>query len=138
VSLPDAERWAQISPLLDELLDLSPQAQADWLAALQASDPALAHELDRLLQANRLAAASGLLTGDAGLTAPTEASLAGQRIGAYRLEAPIGEGGSGVVWSARRADGQSRAPWPSSCCTCHGSGARRPSAFGARARSSPG
>jgi eukaryotic-like serine/threonine-protein kinase len=36
----------------------------------------------------------------------SETSLAGQRIGAYRLEALIGEGGSGAVWRGRRDDGQ--------------------------------
>ncbi len=106
MSLPDPERWAQLSPMLDELLDLSPQAQVAQLAALRASDPALASELDTLLQASRLAKASGLLSGDAGLIPLDDTSLAGQRIGAYRLEALIGEGGSGAVWRARRDDGQ--------------------------------
>jgi eukaryotic-like serine/threonine-protein kinase len=106
MSLPDPERWAQLSPMLDELLDLPPQAQEARLAHLRASDPALADELDTLLQADRLAAASGLLSGDAGLPPLGETSLAGQRIGAYRLEALIDEGGSGAVWRGRRADGQ--------------------------------
>jgi eukaryotic-like serine/threonine-protein kinase len=104
--LPDAERWAQLSPLLDELLDLSAEAQADRLMDLRVTDPALADELDTLLQAGRLAKASGLLNGNAGLAPPGETSLAGQHIGAYRLEALIGEGGSGAVWRARRDDGQ--------------------------------
>ena len=106
MSLPRAKRWAQLSPMLDELLDLSPEAQVARLAALRTSDPALADELDMLLQQNRLAAASGLLSGDAGLPPLGETSLVGQRIGAYRLEALIGEGGSGAVWRGRRDDGQ--------------------------------
>ena len=106
MSLPRAKRWAQLSPMLDELLDVSPEAQVARLAALRTSDPALADELDMLLKQNRLAAASGLLSGDAGLPPLGETSLVGQRIGAYRLEALIGEGGSGAVWRGRRDDGQ--------------------------------
>ncbi|MFG5408776.1 serine/threonine-protein kinase [Piscinibacter sakaiensis] len=34
------------------------------------------------------------------------AGLVGLRIGAWRLEAPIGQGGSGSVWRARRCDGR--------------------------------
>src|SRR5581483_7050393 len=33
-------------------------------------------------------------------------SLAGERIGAYRLIAPIGDGGMGTVWLAERSDGR--------------------------------
>jgi len=106
VSLPHAKRWAQLSPILDELLLLSPEAQVARLADLRAFDLALTNELDTLLQASRLAKASGLLSGDGGLNLPSEASLVGQRVGAYRLEALIGEGGSGAVWRGSRDDGQ--------------------------------
>jgi hypothetical protein len=67
MSLPDAERWAQLNPMLDELLDLSPAAQRARLADLRVSNPALAVELDTLMQAARLAKASGWLSGNAGL-----------------------------------------------------------------------
>jgi tetratricopeptide (TPR) repeat protein len=37
---------------------------------------------------------------------PLEASLAGQTLGSYTLISPIGRGGMGTVWLARRSDGR--------------------------------
>ena len=37
---------------------------------------------------------------------PVPSTLAGQTLGAYVLERPIGEGGMGSVWLARRSDGR--------------------------------
>ena len=37
---------------------------------------------------------------------PQPATLAGQTVGAYTLEAPLGQGGMGSVWLARRSDGR--------------------------------
>ena len=37
---------------------------------------------------------------------PPPATLAGQLVGAYTLEAPLGQGGMGSVWLARRSDGR--------------------------------
>ena len=34
------------------------------------------------------------------------ATLAGQLVGAYTLEAPLGQGGMGSVWLALRSDGR--------------------------------
>ncbi|GEM_PF-3764720 len=65
--MPDARRWAQLSPALDDLLELSPDAQSAWLASLDGTDPALAHELRTLLQAGQRSASGALLGGEAGL-----------------------------------------------------------------------
>ena len=105
----DVERWQQISPLLDGLLDLPPERRAERLAALRAEDPALAAELEALIGHGARADASHFLAGSAPL--PDAAgramqSLAGTRLGAYVLEAPLGQGGTGAVWRARRADGR--------------------------------
>ena len=114
VSLPDSERWSRLSPLLDELLDLPAPARADRLARLQQIHPDLADDLARLLADAGLAQSHHFLTGavpaPAGIAgmvgiAP-DASLAGQRLGAYVLEVPLGQGGSGSVWRARREDGR--------------------------------
>ncbi len=101
MKLPRPERWAELSPLLDQLLDLPAPEQQDRLAALRAQDPALAEELAALLAEGRAAQSGGFLA-----QADAEASLVGQRLGAYVLEAPIGQGGGGSVWRARREDGR--------------------------------
>ncbi|WP_374562912.1 protein kinase [Ideonella sp.] len=107
--LPDRERWQQLSPLLDELLDLAPAPQAARLAALRAEQPALAAELALLLDAHHSAAEARFLDGTAAAAAAPIAespTLAGQRLGPYTLMAPLGQGGTGSVWRARRDDGR--------------------------------
>ena len=109
MTIPDAERWKLISPLLDELLDLDPEARAARLDALRADDPGLAAELSGLVGDVARAEADQFLAGSAHAALASLAnagSLAGERIGPYVLESLLGQGGTGVVWSARRDDGR--------------------------------
>ena len=106
MALPERERWARLSPLLDELLECDPAARQDRLAQLQGSDPALAAELQALLAASGAAAEAGFLARALRTEAAAAPTLVGKAVGAYVIDAPLGQGGMGSVWLAHRADGQ--------------------------------
>lgn len=97
------ELIAALDPLLDQALALPPEARPGWLDALRAGQPALAGELERLLDAEGELDRSGFLDRERAAPAP---GLAGMRLGAWTIERPLGQGGMGTVWLARRSDGR--------------------------------
>ena len=97
-----SELLAALAPLLDQVLDLDPAERAAWLTALRARDPPRASDLEQLLATESTLDAEGFLVEPAE-SAP---SLAGLRLGGYTLERPLGQGGMGTVWLARRSDGR--------------------------------
>jgi serine/threonine protein kinase len=99
----DRGRWEAIDPLLDRALEISVHERGAWLDALRAEEPALAAELHALLALRADADRDRFLEF---VPVLPPASLAGQTIGAYTLEEPIGQGGMGAVWLARRSDGR--------------------------------
>src|SRR5687767_13519910 len=101
------ERWLAVSPHLDRALDLSPSERTAWFRSLRAEDPALAADLEALLEERDALSRASFLEGAASPLPPT-ASLAGQTIGAYTLTSLIGRGGMGTVWLAERSDGRFR------------------------------
>jgi serine/threonine-protein kinase len=99
------DRWLAVSPHLDRALEMTASDRAAWLASLQAEDPALAADLQSLLEERDALSREGFLQGVLP-SPPTPTSLAGQTLGPYALVSQIGQGGMGSVWLARRSDGR--------------------------------
>ena len=112
----DADRWRALSPLLDRALELSEAERASWLDALRRDAPAWASEIDTMLrEADAVERSAYLEHGPEPFTARRAGSsangseavdLAGRAFGPYTLERPLGHGGMGAVWLARRSDGR--------------------------------
>jgi tetratricopeptide (TPR) repeat protein len=98
---------AALAALLKQALDLEPPAREAWLAQLRTQRPADAAELERLLTEEAALDAAAFLSPESReLQAPMVPGLSGRRVGAYTLERPLGQGGMGTVWLARRSDGR--------------------------------
>jgi hypothetical protein len=98
------DRWSEISPLLDEALELAPDARESWLRNLAERAPELAaqlrsclHEVEQLSERRFL---------DDSIRRHLPGGLAGQTFGAYTLDRTLGFGGMGTVWLAHRSDGR--------------------------------
>ncbi len=98
-----AARWLQIDRLLDEALALPVGERATFLARI--TDDELRHEVASLLESHDRAEANFLnqpaLEIAAQKLAEQEASLIGQRFGAYQILSVLGAGGMGEVYLAR-------------------------------------
>jgi serine/threonine-protein kinase len=100
----EKERWARISPLLDELLDADATSRTARLAQLRQNDAGLADQVAALLNQHAALETAEFLEGS--VLASTIHELAGQVVGSYTLERTLGAGGMGTVWLARRSDGR--------------------------------
>lgn len=98
----DEAQWTELSRHLDQALELHASQREPWLAALTASHPRMATELRELLALHAANCAAGFME-----RSPLgDEPLAGQHIGAYILERPLGRGGMGNVWLGSRSDGK--------------------------------
>jgi serine/threonine protein kinase/Flp pilus assembly protein TadD len=100
-----SERWRLVSPHLDQMLELSGEERQRYLVALVNEDPSLATDLALLLDEERAVRDEGYLEHGAQVLL-AQPHLAGQTFGAYSLVRPLGAGGMGSVWLARRSDGR--------------------------------
>ena len=105
-----AAEYARVSRLLDEALELPPEARGAWLASLAARDSQIATLLRELLDLQGTTH-GGFLEDRAPLVrqlveaAEPDAELVRKVFGPYRICSLLEHGGMGSVWLAERIDG---------------------------------
>jgi serine/threonine-protein kinase len=111
-----SQRLAEIDRIFDEALNLEPNRRNAFLTAVAVRDPALAAEVERLLDAEAehdasidvtevIARAWSTLLGDQMEDDRDRPIPEGARFGAYRIVGEIARGGMATVYLAERADG---------------------------------
>ena len=105
----DRDRWRRLEPLLDQALELTPDARAAWLSELRSQSPDIAAELTALLAREAVADRQGFLDTRASAGAADTTPAAGDvrsylqaAFGdVYTIERELGGGGMSRVFVAR-------------------------------------
>src|SRR5215469_4189678 len=96
----NSSQFSRLSALLDQAIEMPPDAREGWLMQIERADPESADLLRRLLSSNNGAADGWLETGELvpqQVTSPTEPAMMGTRFGPYRVVSLLGHGGMGSV-----------------------------------------
>ena len=105
----DAERWQRVERLLDAALELSAEERETLLIRECNNDPGLADEVRAILrigqQGGSILDTPAPHLGAALIATDPDPTPAPTRVGPWRVERLIGEGGMGSVYLARRDDG---------------------------------
>jgi eukaryotic-like serine/threonine-protein kinase len=97
--------WAAIKAVFEQALDQPAAQRAAFVAEAMLTEAARA-EVHSLLRHHAAATDQlGFLDAPGATAAATPAAQIGERFGAWEITAPIGSGGMGEVFEARRADG---------------------------------
>ena len=99
------ERWQKIEAVFQTAADLPTADRRSYLDQACASDHDLRAEVESLLDSEGLSHVAPAIE-EVAQSVSSLSTLEGQRLGAYELLTPIGEGGMGTVYKAKRVDGQ--------------------------------